>query len=99
MAKVASVRLSWTRSPSSDVTMQKINVTINGDVKTIEIGPEVESYQLDINASSAVSFDVVSIDDDANVVSSEVYNFRISDLEAPLPATILFHEIVSIRDE
>ena len=100
MAKVAQVKLGWTRSPS-DITAQKIEITINGVVKTLELGPEVDSYQIEetLPTKSVASFKIDTTDEEGNVVSSEVYNFKLGDLEVPLPATNLFHEVVAILDE
>jgi hypothetical protein len=97
MAKVAQVRLGWTRSPS-DVTSQTIELNVNGVVKTIDVGPNVDSYQLEetLPAKSVVSFKIDTKDDDDKIVSSEVYNFKLGDLEDPLPATNLFHEVVAV---
>ena len=99
MSEVASVVLGWNRSPSSDVVSQSINITINGNTDTsIEVGAEVQSYQLEVDAKSSVSFSIKSFDAEGKVATSEVYSFTLGDLEAPLPATNLFHEIVGIRD-
>lgn len=99
MSKVASVVLGWKRSVSSDVVSQSIVITINGNSDTsIEVGAEVESYQLEVEAKSSVSFAIKSFDSEGKVSTSEVYSFTLGDLEAPLPATNLFHEIVGVRD-
>jgi hypothetical protein len=99
VSKVASVVLGWNRSPSTDVVSQSINITINGNTDTsIEVGAEVQSYQLEVDAKSSVSFAIKSFDSEGKVATSEVYSFTLGDLEAPLPATNLFHEIVGIRE-
>ena len=99
MAKVADVKLFWTKSPSADVTTRTIDVTINGDTQTVEVGPEVESYMIEVSASGTVQFNTVVKDTEGNEVSSEVYTFTLSDLEAPQPDTALGHTIVGIRDQ
>lgn len=98
MAKVADVKLSWVRSPSADVVSRTIEVTINGQTTTADVGPEVEQYMIEVSASGSVQFKTTVKDAEDQVVSSEVYSFTVGDLEAPQPDTGLLHEIVGIRD-
>ncbi len=98
MAKVADVKLTWRKSPSSDITGIKVVVTNNGVETTTEGGPEVQELMVIVNASGSLSFKVVSLDSEGNEAVSETYTFSLGDLEAPLPATDLFHEIVAVRD-
>lgn len=98
MAKVADVRLGWTKSPSADVEKVQIVVTNAGTETTTELGPEVEEFMIVVQASSAVQFKVVTFDSEGNQATSAVYDFTLGDLEDPLPATDLFHEVVGVRD-
>ncbi len=95
---VADVKLSWQRSVSADINSRKIVITKNGESTTVEVGPEVDSYTLEVSASSTVSFNTVVTDTEGNEVSSETYSFTIPDLEAPQPDTNLFHEITGVRE-
>jgi len=100
MAKVADVKLSWTRSPSSGVTKVEVKTTVNGNETVVEVGPEVESFQITVQASSTVSFQVITHGDESgDVAASETYTFTLGDLEAVLPATGLGHEVLAVRDE
>jgi len=97
--KEADVLLSWKKSPSVDVSKQVIEITVDGNLKTFELGPEIESYQFVVSAKSSVSFNVTTFDEEGNQTASESYTFTLGDLEAPLPATSLFHEILAVRDQ
>ena len=98
MPKVADVQLSWNRSPSADVTAQRIEVTTNGGLVTADLGKEVDSYLIQVPANGTVQFKVIVLDDDGNAVESSLYTFSIGDLVAPLPATELTHKVISVRD-
>lgn len=96
--KVADVKLSWQRSVSSDVTSRRIVIRKNGEETTVEVGPEVDQYTLEVQAQSSVSFHTVVVDGEGNEVSSETYSFNLGDLELPQPDTVLMHEVIAIRD-
>lgn len=96
--KVATVRLSWSRSPSADVTAQKVLVTIDGTETVFETGPQIEEWTLDIKANSSVQFRLDTYDSEGKVAQSATLSFTIGDLEDPLPATNLAWEIVGVRD-
>ncbi len=98
MAKVADVKLGWTKSPSADVTGVRVVVTKNGTETTTEVGPEVESIQIEVEASASVSFQVVVLDSEGNTATSDTYTFVLGDLESPLPAGGLFHTVLAVRD-
>lgn len=98
MAKIATVKLGWTKSVSADVAKVTITVTKDGTTTTTEVGPEVESIQIDVEASKSVQFQVVVTDTEGLTATSDLYTFTLGDLEAPQPATNLFHEVVSVRD-
>lgn len=99
MGKVADVKLGWTPSVSADVVKQVAKVSIDGAEPTVfEVGPEVNSVAIEVKAVSSVLFFVESTDGENNTVVSESYTFTIGDLEAPQPATNLFHEVVAVRD-
>lgn len=100
MAKKGSVKLTWIRSPSPDARKQLIKVNYKGaELLTSEVGPEVEQLMVQIPASGPVDYSVVTIDDDGLVATSDPHTFVIGDLEAPLPATGLDHQIVGIIDD
>jgi hypothetical protein len=99
MAKVADVKLGWTKSPSADVSKVEISVTINGAETKTEIDPAAESFMVVVRAGGVVSFTIATFDSEGNQATSEVYTFTLGDLESPLPATNLFHEVVGVRDE
>ena len=96
--KVADVRLGWTRSPSSDVTKVEVVTKIDGAETKIEFGPEVQEMVVEVKASASVQFQVVTYDAQGNQATSETHTFVLDDLEAPQPATGLFHEIVGVRE-
>jgi hypothetical protein len=96
--KVADVKLSWSKSPSSDVKGVKIVVTKDGVDTVTEGGPEVESLMIVVEASKSVQFKVITLDSEGLTATSDVYSFSLGDLEAPQPATSLMHEVVGIRD-
>lgn len=98
MAKVADVKLTWKKSVSADVSKVEVVTTINGQVTTTELGPEVESFMIEVAALGVVSFHIVTYDTEGNQSTSVTYGFSLGDLEAPQPATDLSHEIVGIRD-
>lgn len=99
MMKVADVKLSWKPSVSPDVVKQVASVSIDSaEPTTFEVGPEVDSVMIEVKAISTVVFFVTSTDAEGNSAVSEQYTFTIGDLEAPQPATTLFHEIVGVRE-
>lgn len=98
MAKVADVKLTWSKSPSADVAKVTVAVTKDGTTTTTDVGPEVESFQIVVEASKSVTFTVVTTDSEGLTGTSDSYTFTIGDLEAPLPATNLFHEVLAIRE-
>jgi hypothetical protein len=100
MAKIADVKLLWTRSPSGNVSKVEVETTVNGNTTKVDLSPEVESLQITVAAKSTVSFKVITYGDDPNdVATSETYTFTLGDLEAVLPATMLGHEVVATRDD
>lgn len=100
MAKTASVKLTWVRSPSPDAKRQIITVNRAGvAIFTSEVGPEVEQVMVQIPASSPVDYSVVTVDEDGLVAPSAPHTFTIGDLENPLPATNLDHLVVGIVDD
>jgi len=96
--KQARVRIGWTRSASADVTSREIEITKNGETTVVSIGPEAESYELDIVAMSAVNVRTKVYDAEGNFMYSETYTVALGDLEAPAPDTEFFHEILSVVD-
>lgn len=99
MAKVADIKLMWSKSPSSDIDRVNIVVTNNGTETTTELGPEVEDFAIVVQASGAASFKIVTFDTEGKQATSELYSFTLGDLEDPLPATNLTHEVMGIRDD
>lgn len=97
--KIANVKISWVRSPSADVTSRKIEVTKNGEVTTLDLGPEVSDYVLDVEALGAVTVKTTVFDSEGQQATSDTYSFTLGDLEAPLPDTNFFHEVLSVRDD
>jgi hypothetical protein len=98
MAKVADVKLSWKKSPSADVKSVKIVVTNDGTETTTDLGAEVEEFMVVVAATKACSFKITTTDNEGLVATSVTYTFVLGDLEAPLPATDLKHEVVAVRD-
>jgi hypothetical protein len=98
MAKVADVKLKWMKSVSSGITKVAITVINDGTTTSAELGAEVESFMIEVKANGVVSFFVDTFDDEGNKTTSATYSFSVGDLEAPLPATDLGHEIVGVRD-
>ncbi len=98
MAKVADIRLGWKKSASADIKAVKLVVTNDGTETTFDLGPEVEEFKVVVSASKNCHFQVITFDSEGLSATSEVYSFTLGDLEAPLPATGLFHEVLGIRD-
>ena|SRR3990167_10586499 len=96
--KVADVKLKWKKSQSADVNKVKITVTNDGTETATELGPEVEDFMVEVLASKSLQFSLTVFDTEGMMSISETYSFTLGDLEAPLPATDLRHEIVGIRD-
>lgn len=98
MAKIATVKLTWLRSPSSDAASVEIRTTVNGNTTTIEGPITQESFTLECEPNSSVTFSVITFDSEGLATESESHSFVLGDLDAPLPATALNHEIVSIHE-
>ncbi len=96
--KVAKVKLSWRKSPSSDLAKVEIIVDNGGNVTTTVLGPDVEQFMVDVEASKTLNFKILTYDMEGYVSTSELYAFTLGDLEAPLPATNLSHEVISVED-
>jgi hypothetical protein len=96
--RVADVRLKWQKSVSADVASVDLAVTINGEQTFVTLGPEVESYDIEVAASGSVSFSGTVTDSEGNVTSSVTYSFSLGDLVAPQPITGLGFEVIAIRD-
>lgn len=98
MAKVADVKLTWTKSVSADIERVEIRVTQNGTETLTELGPEVEQFMIEAGPHASVAFAIDTYDAEGNKATSQVYTFTLGDLEMPLAATNLSHEITAIRD-
>ena len=98
MPMVADVKLIWTKSPSPDVAKQILKTTIAGGTTEVELGPEAQEYMVVIGSETPFSFQVDTFDAAGNHTASEIYSNVIGDLEAPLAATNLFHEVVGVRE-
>ncbi len=97
--KVATVRFTWTKSPSTDIVKREFILDINGAGQQVtEIGTSVEEFVVDINAPSGGSFTTRLTDEEGNVTMSVTQSFTIPDLEAPLPDTNLAYTIVAVHD-
>ncbi len=92
----ATVRLGWVRSVSADVTSRKVIITKNGEQTTIDVGPEVSEYVLEVEASSSVQFQTIVTDSEGKEATSETYSFVLGDLVPPQPDTGLFHEVLGL---
>lgn len=99
MGKVADVKLSWTKSPSLDITGVKAIVNLNGQEQTFDFGPEVESFQITCQPMTSGSFKVVVTGTDGQTATSTDCNFSVGTLEGPHPVTDLTAQIVAIRDD
>lgn len=99
MPKTATVRLFWTRSPSSDAVRQTVKIVNGGALSTVELDMVAQEVTVTVKASSSCSFSIDTFDDEGNVASSEVYAFTLGDLEKPQPATNLGHEVLSVQDD
>jgi hypothetical protein len=98
VAKTATIKYGWTRSASADVEKVITVLTVNGITTTTERGPEVESFTVDVAANSSVTLRVDSYDSEGLVALSEVYSHTVGNLELPLPATGLYHQILAVND-
>ncbi len=92
----ATVRLGWVRSVSADVTSRRVIITKNGEQTTIDVGPEVSEYVLEVEASSSVQFQTIVTDSEGKEATSETYSFVLGDLVPPQPDTGLFHEVLGL---
>jgi hypothetical protein len=70
----------------------------NGTTTKTEHGRDVQEVVVAVSASASVQFKVVVFDTEGLTATSETYSFALGDLEAPLPATNLFHEVLAVRD-
>jgi hypothetical protein len=98
MAKVADVKLKWTKSASADVNKVKITVTNDGTVTETELGPEVQEFMIEVGAGKSFSFSLMTFDSEGRQSTAADYSFTFGDLEDPLPPMNLSHEIVGVRD-
>ncbi len=96
--KVADVRIGWKKSPSPDIAKVKVMLKVDGTETFAECGPEVEEHIITVKAMSAVQWKVVVKDIDGLTKESQSHDFVLGDLEEPLPATDLFHEILAVRE-
>lgn len=94
---VADVQLSWVRSVSS-VNSRKIEVTVDGETTTADLGPEVSSFNIAVKAGGVVSFKTTVTNPDGLATSSESFSFTLDDLKAPQPDTGLGSTILGVRD-
>lgn len=94
----ASIRLFWTRSASADIASRKITITKNGETTVLEVGPEVNEYVLDVDASSSVVFLTEVTDSEGRTATSEAYSFTVGDLVPPQPDTGLGHEVLAVSE-
>lgn len=98
MAKVADVKLKWKRSVSADVVKVELFINNNGTEIVQEVGPEVEEFQVVVQAVSTVSFKIVVTDDEGLTSTTEIASKTFGDLAAPQPPTELGFEIIAVRD-
>lgn len=98
MAKVADVRLSWSKSPSADVKRVRLSVNIDGTESTADLGPDVNEFMVEVKAGGTVTYKVVTIGNDDLEATSADYTFTLGSLEVPEPAFDLFHKVVAVRD-
>ncbi len=96
--KLATIKMGWTKSASTDVDHIEVVVNKDGTETTTQYSAEIESVLVEFQASTSGWFKVLTYDADGLVTASDTYTFTVSDLEAPLPATGLFHQIVSVRE-
>lgn len=99
MPKVADVKLTWIRSPSSDAKSARVVVKAGDAESHFDLRPDVQQLMVIVKPSTTVTYSVVTFDDDGLAASSEGHTFVVGDLELPLPATGLDHQIISIREE
>lgn len=99
MSKIANVKLSWKKSVSADVQKVVLTVSNNGTDSTVELGPEVEEFVIQVAASGSCHFSLTVTDSEGLTSTSAVYDFTLGDLEAPQPPTDLFHEVLSVVDD
>jgi hypothetical protein len=100
---VADVKLKWSPSPSGDITKQVVEVVIDGTpALESEVSPEITNIIVEVKASQSVIFRVhttgKAVNGEDKTVVSEQYTFQVGDLEDPLPAFGLGHEVVAVRD-
>lgn len=97
--KIATVKLGWERSVSADVTSRVVTITKDGETTTIDVGPEVSEYVLEVEALKSVAFNTTVFDSEGNETTMETYSFTLGDLTPPQPDTNPFHEVLSVRDD
>lgn len=96
--KVATVKLGWKKSVSTDISKVKLSITNGGVTSMTELPPETEEFTIKVNASTPFAFTLTAIDSDDVEATSITYSHTLGDLEAPQPPTDLFHQIVSVDD-
>lgn len=98
LVKVADMKLFWTRSVGMKIPKQVIEYTLDGNTKTLEIGPEVESFTLEMRANKSGRYKVTTYSEDGQPTVSDEVTFQTGDLETVPPATGLGSAITAIRE-
>lgn len=97
---MATVKLGWKASVSTDVVKRVLTLAIDGqDEQKIELDAGTVEYTITVQASSSVHFRTTVFDAEGMSTDSVIYDFVIGDLTAPQPDTDLYHEIIGISDE
>ena len=98
MAKVAKILLTWNPSISSDVTSQKLVVTVNGEPSLdLSLPSSASDLLITITEKSLVHIELTAFD---GTYYSEpaTLDFTVGDLTNPAPPTGFNYEIIEIVD-
>lgn len=98
MAKLATVKVKWTPSPSEDIVSRTLVISKPTGETTVELDKLATEGEFKIVAPAQVSVTTVVKDEDGLTAVSEVLIVKISDLVVPLPDTNLTFQVTNVED-
>lgn len=102
MGKRAKVRVSWSQSPSQNITRQVIRYALDGGpVVELETSNDILETTIDMAANSSIFFEHTTYKLVGGVEQSATasISFSVGDLEMPVAVQSLTAEVVQIYDE
>lgn len=92
----AVVKLTWTLSPSSDISRREVEVQTSSGIVKADVPLGVSEFRFTAESDSTLVFKTRVFDPTGNVAESQSLTFVVPDLEAPLPDTDLVAVVESI---